>query len=208
MNKTKEIKARTKKAIKQLKKLEKLVNSHSKLRLAAEWPNPWQILISTILSAQTKDETTIKISNKLYKKYQTVKKLANAPLQEIRKIIKPINYYKTKAKHIKQTATIISKKGIPKTREDLMKLPGVGHKVSNVYLAVAHKKQCIGVDTHVSRIAKKLGWSKESKAHKIEKDLQTLFPKKYWRSINYILVRFGRIYGKNRKKEAEILSKI
>lgn len=207
MNKIKE---KTKRAIKQLKKLEKLVTKHNlkKLRLAAEWDEKWKVLVSTILSSQTKDETTIKISNELYKKYPTIKKLANASIAKIKKIIRPVNFYKTKAKNIKKTAQIIFKKGIPKTREALMKLPGVGHKVSNVYLAVAHKKPCIGVDTHVSRLSQKLGWTKELKPHKIEKDLEALFPKKYWRSINYVLVRFGRIYGKNRKNEDKILKKI
>lgn len=195
---------KTKKAIRQLKALEKLVSKHD-IRLAAEWQKPWQILISTILSSQTRDETTIKISNKLYNKYPSAKKLANAPLKDIMKIIRPINYHKTKAKHIKETAKIISGKGIPKTREGLLKLPGVGRKVANVYLAVAHEMPCIGVDTHVARLSRKLKWTIETNPHKIEQDLEQLFPKKYWHDINYILVRFGRIYGKNRKNEDYIL---
>lgn len=197
---------KTKTAIKQLKQLGQIVPNN--LRLAADWHARWQILISTILSAQTKDETTIAVSNNLYKKYKSPKHLANAPLKEIKKIIKPINFYKTKAKHIKETARIISEKGIPKTRAKLMKLSGVGYKVSNVYLAVAHKKQCIGVDTHVARLSQKLDWTKNKNKYKIEKDLEKLFPKKYWRSINYVLVRFGRIYGSSRKREDAILKKI
>lgn len=202
-------------AIKQLKALEKLVNnSKSKnLRLAAEWKEKWKILISTILSSQTKDETTIRISEILFKKYLNIKRLAKAKLKDIKKIIKPVNFYKTKANNIKKTADIISKakKGkIPEKIDELLKLPGVGRKVANVYLAVAHKKDTIGVDTHVSRLAVKLGWTKnkQSQKYKIEKDLEKLFPKKYWRSINYILVRFGRVFGKSRKKEDEILRKL
>jgi len=195
------------KAIKQLRFLEKLVSNH-KLRLAAEWKEKWKILISTILSPQTKDETTIKISGILYKKYSSPEKLANTSLKEIKRIIKPINYYKTKAKHIKETAKIISKHRIPKTREELMKLPGVGRKVANVYLAEAYNAQTIGVDTHVSRISQKLGWTKNKNPYKIEKDLEILFPKNYWNSINYIVVRFGRIYGKSRKNEDKILKRI
>lgn len=194
-------------AIKQLKSLRKLI-SKQKLRLAAEWREHWKILISTILSSQTKDETTIKISNKLYKKYKSPKQLSEASLNDIEKIIKPINFYKTKAKHIKQTAKIISKDGIPSTRDELLKLPGVGRKVANVYLAVAHNLPCIGVDTHVSRISQKLRWTKSTNREKIEKDIEKLFPKKHWRSINYILVRFGRIYGKSRKREEEILKRV
>ena len=196
-----------KKEIKQLKALEKLTKG-KELRLAAEWRENWKVLISTILSAQTKDETTIDISNILYKKYTSAKKLAAAPLKDIQKIIRPINYYKTKSEHIKETAKIISKTSIPKHLEGLMELPGVGRKVGNVYLAEAHKADCIGVDTHVGRISYKLGWSKSKNPYIIEKDLEKLFPRKYWRSINYIVVMFGRVHGKSRTKEDEILKRV
>lgn len=195
------------KALKQLNVLKRLTKKN-KLRLAAEWKQNWKVLISTILSAQTKDETTIDISTKLYKKYPSSKKLANAPLKEIYRIIRPINYYRTKSKHIKKTAEIISKKGIPKNLKELLKFPGVGRKVGNVYLAAAHKTNCIGVDTHVGRISRKLGWSHNSNPHKIEKDLEKLFPKRSWRSLNYVLVRFGRIYGKSRKQEDKLLKEL
>lgn len=193
-------------AIKQLKFLEKLAPDN--LRLAAEWKEKWKILISTILSSQTKDETTIRISELLYDRYSAQKKLAEAKSRDIMKIIRPVNFYKTKAGHIKETAKIISKQGIPETREELMKLPGVGRKVANVYLIEAHKVNCIAVDTHVARISRKLGWTKNKDRLKIEHDLEKLFPKKYWININNILVRFGRTYGRSRKKEDEILSRI
>ena len=201
------MKLKTQKAIKQLKELKKLTKG-KELRLAAEWKGKWKVLISTILSAQTKDETTIDISNILYKKYRSAKALGEAPLRDIKKIIRPINYYKNKSKHIKETARIISKKGIPKHLEGLMELPGVGRKVGNVYLAEAHKADCIGVDTHVARISYKLGWSKSKNPHKVEKDLEKLFPKKYWRSINYIVVMFGRVHGRSRRKEDQIIKNI
>lgn len=199
---------KTKKAISQLKEIEKYTqkNGNPKLRLAAEWKQNWKILIATILSAQTKDETTIDICKKLFKKFPSAKKLSIANLKQIQKIIKPINYYKTKSKHIKQTAKLIANKKIPPTLDELLKFPGVGRKVGNVYLAEAHNAQAIGVDTHVARISKKLNWTKNKNTHKIEKDLEKLFPKKYWNSINYILVRFGRNF--QRKKEDEILKKI
>ena len=197
----------SKKAVLQLKKIEKLLIS--KPRLAVEWHKKWQSLISTILSSQTRDETTILYSSRLYKKYPTLNKLSEAKLKDIRKIIKPINYHKTKAKHIKQTANMILKKykgRIPSNREELMILPGVGRKVANVYLVHAHNADCIGVDTHITQTSRKLGWSKEKNPHKIEKDLEKLFPKKYWNKINYIVVRFGQIYTK--KEKNKILSKL
>ena len=196
-----------KKAVKQLEVLQKLVRGKEP-QLAAEQPARWKVLISTILSSQTKDVLTNKISAILYKKYKNPRQLGNAPLTQIRRIIKPINYYKTKSKHIKETARIISKQGIPHTREELMKLPGVGRKVANVYLVEAHNAPAIGVDTHVSRVAQKLGWTKNQNPHKIEKDLEKLFPKKYWNSINYIVVSFGQLYGTSRRKEDILLKKI
>ena len=194
------------KAIRQLKALRRLVRGREP-RLAAEQSAKWKILISTILASQSRDVLTNKISAILYKKYKNPKALGNAPLKDIKKIIHPINYYKTKAKHIKETAKIIAK-GIPQTREGLMGLPGVGRKVANVYLAEAHNAQAIGVDTHVARISQKLGWTKNKDRFKIEKDLEKLFPKKYWNSINYIVVSFGQLYGNSRKKEDEILKEI
>ena len=195
-----------KRAIRQLKFLERLVKGKEP-RLAAEQSSKWKILISTILASQSRDILTNKISAILYKKYKSPKALGKATLMEIKKIIRPINYYKTKAKHIKKTAKIISN-GIPKTREELMDLPGVGRKVANVYLAEAHDAPAIGVDTHVARISRKIGWTKNKNPHKIEADLERLFPKKYWNSINYIVVSFGQTYGKSRKKEDEILKKL
>lgn len=200
------IEEKRQKAIEQLKALERLAPKD--MILAAEWNEKWKVLISTILSAQTKDETTIAISEVLYKKYNTLKRLADAPLSEVRKIIRPINYHKTKARHIKETARMIVYDfagKIPETLEELLIFPGVGRKVGNVYLAEAHNFNCIGVDTHVGRLSRKLGWSKEKNPHKVEKDLEALFPKKYWNSINYILVRFGRSFGISRSKEDKIL---
>jgi endonuclease III len=197
------------KALWQLKKIQKLVENRDDVKLAAEWHEPWKSLISTILSSQTKDETTIKISNILYKKYPTLKHLAEAELSEIKRIIRPINFYKTKSKHILQTSRILinTYRGkIPNSREKLMELPGVGRKVANVYLVEIHNAAAIGVDTHVSFLAQVLKWSKNKNPHKIEKDLERLFPKKYWNSINYILVRFGRIYN-TRKRQVEKLRK-
>ncbi len=195
---------KTKKAIKQLNFLKK---NSEKMRLASEsWNTKWKTLIVTILSAQNRDEKTIPISKKLFNKFPSLKKLASADLNEIKKIIKPINYYKTKAKHIKETAKIINKKGIPSTREKLTELPGVGRKTANVYLTEKENKNAIAVDTHVKRISQKLNWTTHKKPDKIESDLEELFPKKYWKKINPVLVRFGKTHTK--KKEDEVIEKM
>ena len=191
-------------AVKQLKALGKLTEG-KEIRLAAEWDEPWQVLIATILSAQTRDVKTIEICDVLFRKYSSVGKLSRARLSSIESIIGSINYYKTKARHIKEAARIVSKEGIGESVENLMRLPGVGRKVANVYLVQVHGTAAIGVDTHVARISQKLGWSNNKNPHKIEKDLEKLFPKKYWNSINYIVVRFGQTFGRSGKVEDEIL---
>ena len=196
----------TKRAISQLKKIEKLTDKS--MLMAADWTEEWKVLISTILSAQTKDETTIRISHLLYRKYPTFKSLARAKLKDVKKIIRQVNYHKTKAKHIIQTSRILIKeyKGkIPHNLNKLLELPGVGRKIGNVFLAV-HNHPAIGIDTHVSFLSQVLGWTKNKDKHKIEQDLKKLFPRKYWISINYILVRFGRTY-RTRKQQKEKLKK-
>ncbi|MFH1308320.1 MAG: endonuclease III [archaeon] len=191
-------------AVSQLKKIEKLTDKN--MLLAADWHKSWEVLISTMLSAQTKDETTIKISHILYKKYPTLKSLSKARIKDIEKIIHPVNYYKTKSRNIKKTAKMLACRNnckIPRNIHKLLELPGVGRKTANVFLAV-HNKPAIGVDTHVFYLAQILGWTRHKNKVKIEKDLEQLFPKKYWISINYILVRFGRTFN-TRKKQVDKL---
>lgn len=198
------------KAIKQLNYLKKLISKNSdQPRLAAEgWDEDWKILISIILSAQTRDSKTIPVAEKLFEKYSSPEKLGKASLKEIEKMISSLNYYKTKSKNIKATAEIIGKTGVPSEFEKLIELPGVGRKTANVFLVEAKNAPAIGVDTHVARLSQKLDWSKNSHPHKIEKDLEELFPRRYWNSINYILVTFGQTFGRSRKTEDEILEKI
>ncbi|MBI1978825.1 MAG: endonuclease III [Candidatus Aenigmarchaeota archaeon] len=196
-----------KRILKQLKELERL---SSNMRLAAEkWSNPWQTLISTILSARTRDEITIPIANKLFEKYPTVKSLAKGKVKNIQKIIRPINFYKTKSKNIIKCAKILAKKyngNPPHDFERLLELPGVGRKTANVFLSEMGK-DTIGIDTHVSYLSQKLSWTKNKNPEKIEEDLKRLFPKYYWKKINPILVRFGKTYTSRRKKD-EILKRL
>jgi len=191
-------------AVKQLKTMRKITGD-KELRLAAEWGSKYNILIATILSAQTRDEVTIPVCDVLFAKYPTMIKLSKARVGTVEKIIKRVNYHKTKARHIVETAKLLVGKKIPTSTDDLIKLPGVGRKVANVYLAEAEGADVIGVDTHVARIAFKLGWTSSKNPVKIEKDLEKLFPKKYWIKINDTLVRFGKIHGRSRKREDEIL---
>ncbi len=194
------------KALKQLKELKKYSLNP---RLAAEgWDKDWKTLIATLMSARTKDDKTIPVAEKLFKKYNTVQKLANASYLDVAKIIKPINFYLTKSKRVVDCAKDLVenyKSKVPLQIEELIKLPGVGRKTANVFLA-EQGQAAIGVDTHVGRISRKLGWTKQTNPDKVEEDLKNLFPKSKWRSINYILVSFGQ--SNRGKKEDPILDKI
>ena len=195
----------SKKALKQLKLIEK---NQKKMRLAAqEWKSPFQILISTILSARTRDETTIPAAEKLFKKYPTAKKLSTAKTLDIQKIIKPVNFYRNKAKNIVECSKqIVELRKIPLEIDELVKLRGVGRKTANVFLSEIGKDG-IGVDTHVAYISQKLEWTKNKNPHKIEIDLKELFPKKSWNRINETLVRFGKTHT-SRKNKNELLEEI
>ncbi len=186
-----------------LKQLRILTKNQKKMRLAAqEWKSPFQILISTILSARTRDETTISVAEKLFNKYPNAKKLSSAKISEVEKIIRPVNFFRNKSKNIVECSKqIVELRGkIPLEIDELIKLRGVGRKTANVFLSELNH-DAIGVDTHVSYISQKLGWTKNKNPHKIEQDLKKLFPKKYWSKVNSTLVRFGKTHTSRRKKD-------
>jgi endonuclease-3 len=194
-------------ALKQLKLLEKDVKS---MRLAAEsWKTPFQTLISTIMSARTRDEVTIPIAELLFRKFPTPEKLAKANVLQVQAIIKPVNFYKNKSKNVIACAKAIVKDfngKVPETIEELIKLPGVGRKTANVFIS-EYGKPGIAVDTHVHYISNYLGWSKNKNPHKVESDLKKLFPEKTWSRVNPTLVRFGKTHT-SRTEKNKILDSI
>ncbi|MBI5803506.1 endonuclease III [Candidatus Pacearchaeota archaeon] len=191
----------SKRALKHLKILSK---NPKEMRLAAEdWKNNFEILISTIMSARTRDEVTIPTAEKLFKVYFSAKTLGSANLKEVMEIVKPINFYKTKSKNIIACAKMLHeeyKDKVPITIEELIKLPGVGRKTANVFISELGRDG-LAVDTHVSYISQKLGWTKNQNPRKIEEDLKKLFQKKYWNKINGVLVRFGKTHTSKREKD-------
>jgi endonuclease-3 len=196
------------KAVRQLKEMEKL--SHAGIRLAAEeWKEDWQTLISTMLSARTRDETTIVVSTKLFKKYNSPKALASASLKDIQNMIYSVNFYRNKSKNVSACAKALVKDyngKVPHDFDKLIKLPGVGRKTANVFLSEVGK-HTIGVDTHVGYISKYLGWTKHTDQKKVEEDIKRLFPHRHWGIVNRILVRFGKTH-RSRRKENELLDKL
>jgi len=180
------------------------------MRLAAEeWKSQWQTLIAIILSARTRDEVTIQVCKKLFDIYTNVESLANAKLTAVEKIIRPVNFYRNKSKNIIFCSQALIKQyngNVPHDFESLISLPGVGRKTANVFLS-EYEHDAIGVDTHVSYISQKLRWVTSSNPHKIEKELEKLFSKRYWSNINLYLVRFGKTYT-SRKQKNRILDDI
>jgi len=193
--------------MKHLRQLEELKKYSSDKRLAAEdWNKPWQTLIATALSARTKDSTTIPIANELFSRYNSLERLSKAKITDVEKIIKKVNYYKTKSRNVVNCAKMLMKdykEKVPLDFNELVKFPGVGRKTANVFLSEMGN-DAIGIDTHISYVSQKLGWTKNKKPEKIEEDLKVLFPKEHWSSLNPIVVKFGQTYT-NRKKKDELL---
>lgn len=196
-----------KRAIKQLNVLRKNGNE---LRLAADgWNAGWKTLIATLMSARTTDKITIPIAQRLFDRYNSVKKLANASVSDIGKIIRGVNFYRTKARNIIALAKILDKDYSGKVPHDfakLIELPGVGRKTANVFLAEKGHGR-IGVDTHVDYISHYLKWTSGKTQKEVENDLENLFPERYWGRINWILVRFGQTY-RSRVEKNKMLDEI
>jgi endonuclease III len=167
--------------------------------------NPYKTLISTILSARTKDEVTLEASKRLFLVARNLNGLEQLEINEIEKLIYPVGFYKTKAKHLHTLAGLHLTR-IPKTREELMKLPGVGRKTANLVLNRAFGIPAIAVDTHVHRICNVLGWVKTKTPEQTEKELIKIIPESYWSDLNRLFVSIGRQYTTN-KKLIEFLKK-
>lgn len=169
---------------------------------ALQYSNPLELLIATMLSAQTTDKLVNTITPELFKKYKTPSDYANASLEEIDSFIKKVNFHNNKAKSIKAASQMIVEKfnsKVPDNMKDLDFLPGVARKTANVVLGNAFKKaEGIVVDTHVIRLSRKLGLTTQKDPEKIEKDLMEIVPKDKWIDFAHLLVNYGREFCKAR----------
>lgn len=158
--------------------------------------NPFQLLIAVMLSAQTTDIAVNKITPSLFEAYPTPESFMEASITDIMEKIKTIGLYRNKAKYIKGTAEKIKNEfngEVPSTRKELMSLPGVGRKSANVVLSVAFGEPAIAVDTHVERIAKKLGFcAKKATVREVEEALMNKLPPEMWGKAHHRLIFFGR----------------
>lgn len=166
--------------------------------------DPYKTLVSTLMSARTNDSTTLAAAKRLFKVAPNLDHLDQLDRTEIQKLIYPVGFYKTKAKHLKKLAGMIKK--VPNTREELMRLPGVGRKTANLVLNRAFNIPAIAVDTHVHRISNLLGWVHTKTPEQTEKELTKILPKKYWPDINRLFVSIGRQFTSKKKLE-EFLKK-
>jgi endonuclease-3 len=159
--------------------------------------SPFEVLILTILSAQTTDKAVLKVKKPLFSRYPTPVRLAKAKIGDVEEIIHSLGYYHAKAKNIiSASQTVLSMFGgrIPETMDELLTIPGVGRKTANIVLFHAlGKNEGIAVDTHVRRLAQRIGFSDTDNVTVIERDLMALFPQKDWGDVTDVLIAHGRM---------------
>ncbi len=163
--------------------------------IAQKSGDPFKTLICALLSTRTKDETTAMVCEKLFQKVKGFEDLMNMDISELERLIYPVGFYRNKAGQLKELARVVLEKfggRVPDTREDLLKLPGVGRKVANLVLADAFKKPAICVDTHVHRISNRWGLIKTETPEETERELEKILPVEYWLDYNKLLVAFGQ----------------
>jgi len=159
-----------------------------------EHGKPFETLIRTIISQRNTDVSTAKVSKRLFKVARTPQSLAKIPLKRLQSILKPAGTWRQKAKYIHGVSEIILKSGnVPKTRHELMALPGVGPKTADIVLMYGFGIPSIAVDTHVNRIPRRLGLvSEKANIHEVKETLERITPKKDWYLVNHGFVSFGQ----------------
>jgi endonuclease III len=145
-----------------------------------------------LLSARTQDPVTEKAASRLFAAAATAERMARLPVAEIGRLIYPVGFYRTKARHIQEIGSRLRRHRVPSTLEGLLELPGIGRKSANLVLALAFSRPAIAVDTHVFRISRRLGWAWGRTPAEVEKELQALFPRRLWARLNQVLVGFGQ----------------
>lgn len=173
------------------------------------FPNPqcellyqkdYELLISIVLSAQSTDKRVNTVTPILFEKYPSLGALKEAKIEDLENLIRPVGSFHKKAQYVKEIARILLDECdgvVPQDREKLSTFPGVGRKTINVFLSEFYHVPAIGVDTHVERVSKRLGFASSSDSVlKVEQELMKAFPKKDWAKIHLQLVLFGRYYCK------------
>ncbi|MGA2769062.1 MAG: endonuclease III [Candidatus Bathyarchaeia archaeon] len=188
--------------------IELLEKKYPKAKIALNYHNPLELLVATILSAQCTDKRVNIVTETLFKKYRRAEDYADADLTELEKDVKSTGFYRNKAKNVKQTGRILVEKfssQVPKTMEEMLELPGVARKTANVVLQNAYGiVEGVTVDTHVRRVSRRLGLTRNEDPNKIERDLMEIIPKNEWMRITDLLISLGRDACVARKPKCEI----
>jgi endonuclease-3 len=191
-----------------LRIIELLEKEHSDAKIALYYANPLELLVATILSAQCTDKRVNIVTKTLFKKYRKPEDYANTNLEELEEDIRSTGFYRNKARNIKKCCQILVEKfnsKVPKTMEELLELPGVARKTANIVLSNAYGVvEGIAVDTHVRRLARRLGLSEHENPNKIEGDLMEIVPKGRWKRITNLLIFHGRRICAARKPKCGI----
>lgn len=168
---------------------------YRKVKPQLSYRNPFELLVATILSAQCTDQQVNRVTPMLFKRMRNPQDFVRTPVAEIERLVRSTGFYRNKARNIKACSqALVERHGghVPGTLEDLVQLPGVGRKTANVVLGAAFGTPGIVVDTHVGRIANRLGFTRHRDPKKIELDLMRLIPRKEWSDFSLRLIFFGR----------------
>jgi len=175
--------------------IERLNRAHPDAKLDLNFSTPLQLLIALILAAQARDDLVNQVTARIFPRYRTVEDLAHAPLEKLEQEIRQINFYRSKARLVRNCCQEIIQRfhgKVPEDLEDLLTLPGVGRKTANILLGNTFGQQAIGVDTHVMRLSQRLGLTRNTNPDKIESDLLLLVPEDQRVRFCHLLQYHGR----------------
>lgn len=185
-----------------------LHRQHPQAGIELRFGNNLELLVAVVLSAQCTDRRVNEVTSILFSKFKKAEDYLAAPVEELERILHPLGFFRQKTRFLRSTMSIlIGKHGgqVPGRMEDLLELPGVGRKTANVILSNGFGiASGIAVDTHVRRVARRLGWTQSSDPDKIEQDLLKLFPRRDWPRINHILVFHGRYACRARRPDCAL----
>lgn len=182
--------------------LDILDTTYPKAKCSLDFSNPLELLVATILSAQCTDERVNRVTKGLFRKYRKAADYATAALSELEEEIRPTGFFRNKAKSIRNCGAALSERfngQVPGNLEELVRLPGIGRKTANVILGTAFNMPGIVVDTHVGRIAQRIGLTSQRDPVKIEFDLMELIPREKWTLFSHQLIQHGRLICMARK---------
>ena len=172
-----------------------------------DFENPFQLLVATVLAAQCMDKLVNTVTPELFRRFPDPAALADAPLGDVEKIVRPTTFFKAKAHNIKALSRMITERHggeVPAKMEDLTAMPGVGRKTAGTVLSVCFGQPAIIVDTHFTRVTRRLGLTRSDKPDEIERNIAAISGRKDWIEISSVLNRFGRAICHARKPECEI----